>query len=129
MDERQATTKRLDLAAETVAAAKRAYVLRARVEGVEIDNADDLERVYFRDVLDYAVQQFAVRLQKELLKIGLVRRELQHRQRPVSITTWDGILEQMSKRYDLSKIQVIRCLLEMLAASQDQQAPLPTDEK
>jgi hypothetical protein len=128
MDERLATTKRLDLAPVTVAAAKRAYVLRAGVEGVNIDNAGDLERVYFRDVLDYAVQQFAGRLQKELLKVGLVRRELQHRQRPVTIATWDGILEELSKRYDLSKIQVIRCLLEMLAASQDQQAPLPPEE-
>jgi hypothetical protein len=129
MDEKQATTKRLDLAPEAVAAAKRAYVLRAGVEGVEIDNADDLEQVHFRAVLDYAVQQFAGRLQKELLKVGLVRREkLQHRQRPVTIETWDGVLEEMSKRYDLSKIQVIRCLLEMLAASQDQQAPLPPEE-
>jgi hypothetical protein len=128
MDEKQATSKRLDLAPEAVAAAKRAYVLRARVEGVDIDNADNLERVYFRDVLDYAVQQFAGRLQKELLKVGLVRRELQHRQRPVSIATWNGTLEEMSRIYDLSKIQVIRCLLEMLAASEDQQAPLPPEE-
>jgi hypothetical protein len=125
MDEKKATTKRLDLASEAVAAAKRAYVLRAGVEGVDIDNADDLERVYFRDVLDYAVKEFADRLQKELLKIGLVRRELQHRQRPVTIATWDSILEELSEKYDLSRIQIVRCLLEMLAASEKQQAPVP----
>jgi hypothetical protein len=128
-EDRRATTKRLDLSAGAVAAAKRAYVRRARVEGVDPDNAADLERVFFRDVLDFAAREFAPRLQRELLKIGLVRREVRARQRPVSIATWGGILEEMARRYDLSKIQILRCLLEMLAASEGLQAPLPTDEE
>jgi hypothetical protein len=128
-EERRAATKRLDLAPASVQAAKRAYVRRARVAGVDPDNAADLERVFFRDVLDFAAREFAPRLQRELLKIGLVRREVQARQRPVSIATWGGILEEMARRYDLSKIQILRCLLEMLAASEGLQAPLPTDEE
>jgi hypothetical protein len=128
-EERLATTKRLDIAPEAVAAAKRAYVRRARVEGVDPDNPPDLERVFFREVLDFAVRQFGERLQRELLQIGLVRRAVQARQRPVSIATWEGVLEEMAKKYDISKIQIIRCLLEMLAASEGLQVPLPTDEE
>ena len=126
MEARVATSKRLDLSAQAVAAAKRAYVRRDRVEGLDPDNPE-LDRVYFRDVLDFAVNEFASKLQRELTKIGLFRRAVQARQRPVSIATWDGVLEEMARKYDLSKIQIVRCLLEMLAASEKLQAPLPTE--
>lgn len=128
MDQRQATSKRLDLSLAAVTAAKRAYVLRRGVQNVDLDSPEDLEQIYFRDIVDFAVEEFRERLEKSLLKIGLVKRKLQHRQRPVSITTWVGTLEVMAQKYDLSKIQIVRCLLEMLAASEKQQAPLSSDD-
>jgi hypothetical protein len=114
----QAVMKRLDLAKETVAAAKRAYVRRTGMKGVQTRDPEALERVHFREVLDHAVEHFLDRLRRELRGIGLVRRENDHRPRPVSIATWNGPLEELRSSYDLSKIQIIRCLLEMLAASE-----------
>jgi len=128
MDQRDATTKRLDLSPAAVTAAKRAFVIRTGDESVDINSKEDLEEIYFREVVDYAVGEFGGRLERELLKIGLVNREIKPRQRPVTIATWDGVLERMTKKFDLSKIQILRCLLEMLAASEGQQVPLPSEE-
>jgi hypothetical protein len=128
-EQREATTKRLDIAPETVEAAKRAYIRRSRLAGVDPDNPADLERVFFRDVLDFAASHFLGRFHRLLDKSGQVQREVQTRQRPVSITLWEGTLEETVKKYDLSKVQVVRALLEMLAASEGLQAQLPTDEK
>lgn len=71
------------------------------------------------------MREFGGRLRRDLLQAGLVRRGVEPGQRPVTIETWEGAIEEISNACDVSKVQVVRCLLELFAASEGLQPPPP----
>jgi hypothetical protein len=110
-DKRTSIPKRLDLNPELVRRAKVAH--KRRESGAD---PKDLEKVQFREVMDHAIEKFLPEIVAALDKIGLTKSKVQNRQRPVSIKTWDR-LDSVVEKYDISKVQLVRCALEMLARS------------
>ena len=109
---REATTKRLDLDPGVVERAKRAFLLR---DGKSPDDTP-LEDVYFRRMLDVAVEEFLPKIIEALDKIGLRKTRIKKQQRPVSIRTWDQ-LREAAGQYDVSRVQLVRAALELMARS------------
>lgn len=116
MAKKEAVTKRLDVDPQVLDRAKVAY-------SVEVDEIvpDDLEKVHFRPMLDHAVDRFLPQILKALREIGLERTPIERRQRPVSIATWER-LDEVVEEYDITKIQVIRCVLQLMASSENSPA-------
>ena len=118
MRAKESTTKRLDLSPEVVSRAKLAYARRA---GKSYEEDKDLEEVYFRDVLDLAIQEFLPTITEGLTKAGFKKRDTKYRQRPVSIETWKK-LDAVSSEHDVPKVQLVRAALELLAQMGDEDA-------
>ena len=122
---KKSVTKRLDLTSEGVARAKVAY-------GLDKDEkpTKDLEKIEFRQTLAYAIREFLPQIEGAFQELGLLRHDqdsIEKRQRPVSIENWDRLTETVDK-YDISRIQVIRCVLELLAREGDKASkdePIP----
>lgn len=112
MKSKESVTKRLDLNPQVVDRAKVAHSVQKTG-----NPAKNLENVYFREVLDNAVDQFLPQIERRLAEIGLKRQEVGRRQRPVSIATWNR-LDAVVEKFDITKIQIIRCVLELMARSQ-----------
>lgn len=115
----EAIQRRLDLENDTVIRAKRAYSRKSH--GTVVEN---LERIEFRQLLDEAVDEFLPEVTAALDKIRLFAAtgEMKKRPRPVSITTWER-LGKVGETYDLSRLQLIRCVLELLAARYGDDVP------
>ena len=76
----------------------------------------DLETVYFREMLDAAIAEFLPQISGALESIGLRKTDVKNQQRPVTIETW-ARLDKVVDRYDISKIQIVRAALELMARS------------
>jgi len=109
-----AVTKRLDLSKQVVDRAKLAYA-NAELE----EPPKNREKIAFRATLDYAIKEFLPKIESKFEELGLIKQENQQRQRPVSLATWER-LNETAQKYDISRIQTIRCALELLARTQDE---------
>lgn len=112
MREKESTTKRLKLSPQVVKAAKVAFAKKTDRYTEKID----LEEVFFRDVLDMALEQFLPTIKEGLETAGFKKRVNTYRQRPVSIKSWDA-LDDIVETHDLPKIRIVRAALELLAQS------------
>lgn len=112
MRKKESITKRLDLSPQVVEAAKVEF---AKMTGRYTEEID-LEEVYFRDVLDLALESFLPTITESLEKAGFKKRDTKYRQRPVSIKSWDA-LDDIVEAHDLPKIRIVRAALELLAQS------------
>jgi len=112
MKTKEMITKRLDLNPQLVERAKVAYRIKTKKSIPE-----NLEEVYFREMLDAAVNDYLPQVEEMLTDIGLLKMDIVKRQRPVSITTWQK-LDVVVNKFDITKIQIIRCLLQLMARSQ-----------
>ena len=107
----ESISRRLDLTAESVESAKQGYSLKTR--GRVTTN---LESIEFREMLDVAVEEFLPQLIAAFEQIRLKKPAgaISKRPRPVSIDTWTQ-LGDVADQYGISRIQIIRCVLELLA--------------
>jgi len=119
--ERESMTTRLDINPQVVAKAKVAY---ARQKPEEVRKKKG--KVHFRDVMDHAIDEYLPEIEAALGRIGLERKDVQNRQRPVTRRTWER-LDAVTKKLDISKVQLVRCALDMLGRSADDAPPISTD--
>jgi hypothetical protein len=107
----ESISRRLDLTAESVERAKQGYSLKTL--GSVTAN---LESIEFREMLDVAVEEFLPQLIAAFEQIRLKKPAgpISKRPRPVSIDTWTR-LGDVADDYGVSRIQIIRCVLELLA--------------
>jgi len=118
--QRKSMTTRLDINPDVVARAKGVFAVR-KPEAV----CERRGEANFRDVVDYAIDTYLDDITKALDDICLLRGDVQNRQRPVSVETWTR-LGRVAEKYDISKVQLVRCALAMLGRSADE--PAPPDE-
>lgn len=103
--------KKLELSPKLVSDAKKAY---AKQKGL-YNSKLDLETIFFRQVLDYAANEYLPKLRKALEQGGFVGNdEPQSRQRPVSPALWES-LGEIETEFGVARAQSVRNLLNLLA--------------
>lgn len=112
---RKTTTKRLDIERVLVRKAKIAFAKKTEL----FRRGLDLETIAFRDMMDSAVERYAAQIVRKVQSAGvtpIIKDDIQKRQRPVTVETWSK-LDVYAKESGLSRIQIIRAALELLARS------------
>lgn len=105
----QSKMHQLLLSTQLVEDAKNAYSLK--------NPTLDLSKIHFRAVLDEAVEEFLPQIEAALESIRMVApiaEDKEKRPRPITLDTW-ARLEETRTKYDISNVQAIRCVLELLA--------------
>jgi len=110
MSQREATTTRLDLDPDLVRRAKIAF---ARRKG-KPSRGLRLEEIHFRPMLDEAVEEFLPVVISGLKSAGFRKSDPKPKQRPVTEVTWEELGDQ-AKLVDVSRVQLVRAVLELLA--------------
>lgn len=110
--EPESVQRRLDLSRQSVEDAKIAFSLKSTGKVSE-----NLENVEFRKMLDSAVAEYLPQITSALEAIQFCQEtstDVEKRPRPVSLDTWEW-LGQIGEKHDLSRLQLVRCVLKMLA--------------
>ena len=112
--EPESVQRRLDLSRKSVEEAKIAFAIKTTGNPPK-----SLEKVEFRKMLDDAVAEYLPAITAALEAIQLFQEtstDVEKRPRPVSLDTWD-FLGRTGEKHDLSRLQLVRCVLHLLANS------------